>query len=666
MSGCLLGGICIVVGLLTAAPLPTLASQCFGADGQKGACAPGHEFCGKPYGASAPQYHLMDQHGCGENDPNGPSFDPVHGVFHHFYQIHLAAPPGHGPNYGHFVSKDFVHWAPLPVAIWNGYDKGHAPGTTEYITKYDNEAIFTGSAVVVDGAAPDGKSPGLIQIYPGLCNKEDWPACETGTLLAQAVPADYVGDELLVNWTKPSYNPIMENTQRDPSTPWQTLSGEWRMRTYDASVYGAASSKDLLVGNWYKIGVSKDFRKCECPSLYPLPDPTPGFEDAYFAAITVGELPTHVHKTSCGGDWWQIGTYTTGAVKELGTFKVTLGWEDVFAQRRVDHGDFYASKDFLYPSRNGNPRRINWGWAQVQPGSAQTLPREITFNAVARLLQQYPIKELEELRRDIIFSENNISLVSGQDVRMGLGKGVTKQSEMLVTFKLPTDRAVTFGVFVGNGASHRMPTMVSTFMKSTDLPGSDYNITHFGVGTDPKVCEAACRADSKCRAWTYVIRGLPEGSGDCCLKSSVPCPVQSTGVSSSCISGAKTETELPQCGSLAGMACKVNWVPISNKSAMFVDVPVSCGEFNDTLRVLSSETSLEIRVFSDVTFFEVFFQRGRTAMTVSRGVGEEDDYVLTSKSIKGDVIVVEKATAWQIGSPWVSPEDVRRAKRIYK
>jgi sucrose-6-phosphate hydrolase SacC (GH32 family) len=29
----------------------------------------------------------MGQHGCAENDPNGPVFDPVHGVFHHFYQI---------------------------------------------------------------------------------------------------------------------------------------------------------------------------------------------------------------------------------------------------------------------------------------------------------------------------------------------------------------------------------------------------------------------------------------------------------------------------------------------------------------------------------------------------------------------------------------------------
>ena len=27
--------------------------------------------------------------------------------------------------------------------------------------------------------------------YPGLCNKQDWPSCETGTLLALAVPDDY-------------------------------------------------------------------------------------------------------------------------------------------------------------------------------------------------------------------------------------------------------------------------------------------------------------------------------------------------------------------------------------------------------------------------------------------------------------------------------------------
>ena len=198
-----------------------------------GPCGPGNEVCGKPFGEDAPQYHLMDQHGCGENDPNGPVFDPVHGVIHHFYQIHLAAPPGRGPDYGHFVSKDFVHWAPLPVAIWNGLDSSVWPPRP---TPYDNEAIYTGSAVVVDGAGPGGKGPGVVNIYPGLCNKKDWPGCETGTLLAQAVPADYANDELLTNWSKPSYNPIVENTQRDPSSPWRMPSGEWRLRTYDSKV----------------------------------------------------------------------------------------------------------------------------------------------------------------------------------------------------------------------------------------------------------------------------------------------------------------------------------------------------------------------------------------------------------------------------------------------
>jgi hypothetical protein len=92
--------------LLLLGPSPVMSSTCIDANGNSGPCEPGREFCGKPFPKdTSPAYHLMDQHGCGENDPNGPVFDPVHGVIHHFYQIHLAAPPGHGPDYGHFVSK---------------------------------------------------------------------------------------------------------------------------------------------------------------------------------------------------------------------------------------------------------------------------------------------------------------------------------------------------------------------------------------------------------------------------------------------------------------------------------------------------------------------------------------------------------------------------------
>jgi sucrose-6-phosphate hydrolase SacC (GH32 family) len=37
-------------------------------------------------------------------------------------QRHLALDmngAGNGPIWGHWVSRDFVHWAQLPVAIWN-------------------------------------------------------------------------------------------------------------------------------------------------------------------------------------------------------------------------------------------------------------------------------------------------------------------------------------------------------------------------------------------------------------------------------------------------------------------------------------------------------------------------------------------------------------------
>jgi sucrose-6-phosphate hydrolase SacC (GH32 family) len=623
-----------------------VGSQCL-----NGPCMPGNEYCGKPF-TNAPAYHLMDQHGCGENDPNGPVFDPVHGVIHHFYQIHLSAAPGHGPDYGHFVSKDFVNWAALPVAIWNGYD---ASVTPPRVTKYDNQAIFTGSAFVVDGAGPGGKGPGVVNIYPGLCDATDWPACKTGTLLAQAVAADYANDELLVNWTKPSYNPIMENTQRDPSSPWKTPSGEWRLRTYDSQIYGSASDADVLAGKWYHIGTNSDFRGCECPSFYPLPASTPGFEATYDAARQAGTLPTHVHKTSCGGDWWQIGTYFPAGLKQnTDHFNATPGWEDVFAQKRIDTGNFYASKDNEYPTKDGKTRRINWGWATVPPASTQTLPREITFNAAARTLEQAPLEELKALRGDAVFSKTNIQV--DKSVGFGLAKGVGRQSEVVAVFTLPKT-AASLSVVLGDGVTPK-PVVVDTFMTSVDLAGNDYNITHYPPKTDPKVCEAACNADAKCQAWTYVVRGAPAGSGDCCLKSSVPCP----GHNSICVSGSKKNQTLSNCGgSPSTIACTVDYTPPSNASAPYYEVPVSCGDAKDTLRLLPSEKTLEIRVYSDWTFVEGYFQKGRAAITRTAALNDAMDIALASTA----PVTVESANAYPIKGIWTSPHEVRKAPRVY-
>ena len=89
----------------------------------------------------------------------------------------------------------------------------------------DLHAIFTGSTTIVEG------KPAII--YPGICDKSH-EGCVSGTALAAAVPKN-ASDPLYQEWTKappggtPADNPLVNNTQRDPSTAWRTQDGEWRL-----------------------------------------------------------------------------------------------------------------------------------------------------------------------------------------------------------------------------------------------------------------------------------------------------------------------------------------------------------------------------------------------------------------------------------------------------
>lgn len=299
-----------------------------------------------------------------------------------------------------------------------------------------------------------------------------------------------------------------------------------------------------------------------------------------------------------------MGTYSSPPPKVLGNFTATPGWDDVWAQKRVDMGNFYASKDNEYPTLGGGQRRINWGWATVPPASTQTLPREVTFNAEARTLQQYPIKEIESLR-GAATPKANVPVNANTPADMGVAHGQAKTSETLVTFELPAT-AATFGVSIGKGGANPVPTgtKVGTFMKGIDMPGDDYNITHFNVpdAGNAQKCEAMCTADTKCKSWTFVVRGAPAGSGDCCLKAGISCPNKVP----SCTSGAKVATTL-SCGGGAPTAtttCTVAYTPPANKSAALYTVPVTCGAVTDQLTLLATEKTLEIRIFADMTFFE--------------------------------------------------------------
>eukprot|EP01043_Picozoa_sp_COSAG02_P050347 COSAG02_NODE_5167_length_4576_cov_8.229171_1_plen_267_part_10 len=230
--------ICVLVASSEATVTQT--HGCTNAQNLTAPCGPGNDQCD----AASPlelglEFHIFDA-SCDINDPNGMFFDPLTKLYHLFYQDHLGEPPAQGGNraWGHLVSHDLVRWARLPVALWNDQ-------------AYDNIAIYSGSATIVDGVP--------TQLYPGICSVNAHapsPACSSGVNLAVAVPANR-SDPLLQNWSKPSYNPVADNVTAappgsgsfscgDPSTAWRTSAGEWRIVTRDttnASIFGSLDFK---------------------------------------------------------------------------------------------------------------------------------------------------------------------------------------------------------------------------------------------------------------------------------------------------------------------------------------------------------------------------------------------------------------------------------------
>jgi len=401
--------------------MPMDVSQCCADNGASGCkvkvpCAPGHQMCPPgPFGdhgspRHAAQFHVRDE-SCTLNDPNGPIYDPVHGVYHLHFQDHVGLHGGR--TYGHAVSRDFAHWAHMPVSIWNDQ-------------VYDESAIFTGSGTVVDGK--------VVQVYPGLCKTSD-KGCPGGTNLCIAVPAD-PSDPLQTNWSKTwATNPIVPATGRDPSTAWKTSAGEWRLTTFDTQTFGSMDFK-----TWYRLGATPGFAHGECPSFFPLPATTRG------AKVSPSDpKPTHVHKASHGGkDWMCVGTYTEGSVKTTGNFTATPGIKAGLTETNIDAGALYASKDFYDPVKK---RRINWGWARTAgPTNVQTLPREITWHPQLQQLVYSPAEEQDSLRTNKIGSFSG-TLKANAFSSLGLPKYVGNQSEIMVSFSRPKVDA-TLGVKV--------------------------------------------------------------------------------------------------------------------------------------------------------------------------------------------------------------------------
>jgi hypothetical protein len=482
-------------------------------------------------------------------------------------------------------------------------------------------------------------------VYPGLCNKNDWPNCGTGTLLAIAVPED-LSDPFLTNWTKPAYNPIVENTQRDPSTAWQTANGEWRFTGFEGKVF---SSLDGFRTWATAANGSAIFPSAECPDFFPLPPRCVGGGGCDAPWPGPGPAPTHVHKIS--GTWpvatdrYTFGTYLDGEAGGTGTWTPTPGLPQLQAMDATTllniSRKFYASKSYWDAAKS---RRIFWGWLLIG-NSVQSLPRETTFHpGLARLLFN-PLPELSILLQGVLFSAAAVHVPAGSAYSLSGAspRWIGNQTELAASFELPASPS-TFGVrFMmnssgGGGMEVRIAFDPASFSaglsvlnhadppRSFWMPGVDmlsppppYNSSAVNYG-DAHLCQAACLADPACAAFTF--EQASPATGRCNLRDQIadftPCP-----------------------------QCTAGFKPPAPPPAVVA------------LPLLAGEAFVDVRVFVDQNVAEVFVAGGRWAVTLDVSQGDIAAANMSLVCADGGPAIARNVTVWSISSIWVQPTDVR-------
>ncbi|XP_074293960.1 beta-fructofuranosidase, insoluble isoenzyme CWINV1-like [Silene latifolia] len=346
------------------------------------------------------------------------------GIYHLFYQYNPNGVVWGPPVWGHSTSTDMINWSPQPLTI-----KPEIPAN-----KYGS---WSGSATILPGNYP-------VILFTGIINQQN------GQVQDIALPKD-PNDPFLKEWYVPkANNPVIYPTPqnginassfRDPTTAWILPDGKWRVLVGNKiGTEGVAllfKSKDFI--HW---GLAKrplySYQKSgmwECPDFFPVyaNGNSIGVEDSIF-----GRGVKHVLKVSLDDtkhDVYTVGNYN---VKKDG-FTPDVGFMNA-SSLRYDYGKYYASKTFFDGSKK---RRILLGWANesssveddVKKGwsGIHTIPRQIWLDKSKKQLIQWPIAEIETLRRKPV-NVNIRALKGGSTVEV---KGVTAvQADASITFKI--------------------------------------------------------------------------------------------------------------------------------------------------------------------------------------------------------------------------------------
>jgi len=111
--------------------------------------------------------------------------------------------------------------------------------------------------------------------------------------------------------------------------------------------------------------------------------------------------------------------------------------------------------------------------------------------------------------------------------------------------------------------------------------------------------------------------------------------------------------------SVKGTEFFVDYVPSSDEIAI-IKVQVGGGGATDTLSLLPEDKTIDMALYVDNTMTEAFWMGGRVAMTTVTKSSQGSDDVTVVASQPG---ITVSATAWQVGSIWVTPDDVKQMPR---
>lgn len=319
------------------------------------------------------------------NDPNG--FSVFRGMVHLFYQYHPYREKWGPMHWGHCISKDFMKWEELPVALAPDMD-------------YDAAGCFSGSAIETE--------EGHALIYTGVMEKER----EDGSKETVQQQCLAIGDGTY--YKKISSNPVILAGQlpdgfstedfRDPKV--------WREKeTY----YLAAGNRNEKQNGQVVLFASEDLREWryvsvladnqgkygkmwECPDFFSL-------GGKYILVVSPQDM-------QADGAEFHNGNQAAALIGEYDRENYRLLEEQVIT---LDYGtDFYAPQTL----ETEDGRRILIAWMQswdmdIRPAEQKwsgmmTIPRQLTMRD-DRLYQQ-PVKELEHYRTEpLTYTDREIS-----------------------------------------------------------------------------------------------------------------------------------------------------------------------------------------------------------------------------------------------------------------